>query len=383
MTVLPAMLCAPYDLPKQPVGRRSTLGTSQQMTRANNEIWNNVALFENYDYVQNWYLRRHARQLSATWTSQINSAFRQAREYFDSASIAGATVRPLLLYYGCAALAQGTTLALTGKLIPGFLPASHGLGTSNWSEHLSEQNVHGVLDLTIVSQPGLFREFCKAAGNSETFVLHHSQHTLIPIKADYRIPKFVTSNETALSLGDLLRRDHRTANLYEKVTGADAKVHQTTIRVQGKDGGRDEPFKPTGLTFKLTGAHPNVGIGMVQKMFGNDVRVSSIGGPKYKYVPLVHLDWEVRLTDPSVVPMLVGELDDLYLSEDFEGGDRLTLVHRTYMVAYMLGMLARYHPATWMALLQNVKGAAAQPIIQTSLDSIEQDFPSQILRILS
>lgn len=350
------------------------------MLKENRDVWNNIALFESHDFVTGWYERRHGRALNAGWTGQITSGFRQAREYFESVASAGPAVKPLLLFYGCTALVQGALLALTPLLIPGSPPPSHGLSRVNWPGHLQKMGTQGVLDLGITTQSGLFTEFVRVVGNRGSLVIRQDRENLMPIAVDYGLPPFVTAPGQVITLRHLLQRDHRTSELYRQVTGDPAKAHRIFVRVKSRDLG--DRWEPVSLDFHLFGPHPDINPEIVRRTFGPDVSVASIGGPKYKYVPLVNLDWAVSLSDPRPIPMLVGEDDEIWFSEDFENGDRLILLHRTFLCAFAFGMLARYHPATWMALLQNLKGAAAQPLIRASLDAVEQDFPGLVLAYL-
>lgn len=97
------------------------------------ETWNGLALFESHDFVQSWYRKRHGGKVNATWTQEIAASFQQGREYFESARSAGAAVKPLLIYYGCAALARGATLLLMAKLLPGALSSTWLSRVYRWS----------------------------------------------------------------------------------------------------------------------------------------------------------------------------------------------------------------------------------------------------------
>ena len=45
------------------------------------------------------------------------------------------------------------------------------------------------------------------------------------------------------------------------------------------------------------------------------------------------------------------------------------------MTAYLLGMIARYHPYRWSSLLRGEKGNPGQPAILQAIQNIERDFP--------
>jgi hypothetical protein len=251
-----------------------------------------------------------------------------------------------------------------------------------WQGHIEKDGLAGVLHLAVTSQSGLFREFVKAAGNSAALTLHVDNDNLYSIRADHGEPRFTRSEQKAITLLQLLERDHRLESTFSKVTGEFPKVHRARVRVEGaykpdvssKSHLPVTKWTPMSLRFQLRGKSPRLNADLARSSFGETTGVRTIGGPRYMHVPLYHVEWTSGV-EPGKVPMLVGEGHSTFLSENFEGGDRLTLLHRTYILAFFLGMLSRYHPAVWVSLLQNQKGAAAQPLIRAALDAVEIDFP--------
>ena len=63
---------------------------------------------------------------------------------------------------------------------------------------------------------------------------------------------------------------------------------------------------------------------------------------------------------------------------DFPNGDKLTEFIKLYLVSYVLGMLVRYHPSMWMALLRNDKGDFAQPLLVDAVEAVENSFAQQL-----
>src|ERR1051325_11092974 len=58
----------------------------------------------------------------------------------------------------------------------------------------------------------------------------------------------------------------------------------------------------------------------------------------------------------SYIHKSFGSIPQLYLTIPFSSGARYSQLGITYMVAYILGMLVRYYPTHWMALIQSEKG---------------------------
>ena len=73
-----------------------------------------------------------------------------------------------------------------------------------------------------------------------------------------------------------------------------------------------------------------------------------------------------------------GEGEYMVAMLDFPNGDKLTEFVKFYLVSYILGMLARYYPSIWTALLRNEKGDFAQPLLVDAVEAIEKDFASQL-----
>ena len=73
-----------------------------------------------------------------------------------------------------------------------------------------------------------------------------------------------------------------------------------------------------------------------------------------------------------------GEGEYMVVILDFPNGDKLTEFTKLYLVSYILGMLARYHPSIWTALLRNEKGDFAQPLLLDAVEAIEKSFASQL-----
>jgi hypothetical protein len=54
-----------------------------------------------------------------------------------------------------------------------------------------------------------------------------------------------------------------------------------------------------------------------------------------------------------------------------------------YIVSYVLGMMARYFPTTWISLKRVDKGDKIYPFIHRILDFIKERFPEQVLDFLN
>ena len=79
----------------------------------------------------------------------------------------------------------------------------------------------------------------------------------------------------------------------------------------------------------------------------------------------------VILKDEKIGPY---GLDGSYVIEDLDCGNRPGELIKLYMIAYILGMLARYFPSKWMSLMRNDRGATARPLLVMAMNAIESKF---------
>lgn len=85
---------------------------------------------------------------------------------------------------------------------------------------------------------------------------------------------------------------------------------------------------------------------------------------KQRYIisyPIEHSEYKQKYTQFAIL--------------NFNESDSFSLLHITYMTAYLLGMIARYHPYRWSSLLRGEKGNPEQPVILQAVQNIERDFP--------
>lgn len=336
--------------------------------------WRELSLFESHDYVQNWYFSRHQRSLNATRTREVTSSFAQGRAYFDSARDASVTVKPLLLYYGVLALARGLIMLLDRTKQEATLRPSHGLEVVDWQNTLSG-GIANVMDLGIRATNGTFSELVTATPNRQWTSWFLESGGTGQYAAEFATPTFVSSGGV-LSLDDLASRDHRFLSIYDRTTGRPTKVYIAEI-VAGAD-----------YIDVSVAAMEGVDQALVESRLappGTTVAFR-VGSPRISVLP----NFGYRLTSPNLndlKPLLPSTQyirgDMIYAMEDFPDGDRFSELLRTYLLAYILGMLVRYFPSRWIALQRNERGDAAQPLVQEIVRAIERDFPGLIVHAIS
>lgn len=72
-----------------------------------------------------------------------------------------------------------------------------------------------------------------------------------------------------------------------------------------------------------------------------------------------------------------------YLISKFSEDGFLSQISATYMISYILGMLARYFPTHWSALMGGEKGDAIWPNINAAQKYIEVALPELVLEVIN
>ena len=286
------------------------------------------------------------------------------------------SVKPLLIYYGVLSLSRGVILANNPFKKEESLKKGHGLETDSWQGTL-RGGIKDVLELKIRSTDGTFSELVEVCNNLKTMykfqgptdTMGSDGHNLGEIK--------FAADQSLLTLGDLISRLSRTAGMYGEITGRPSKMYR----------GCRIASHPPGTHF----AFPLVGIPSELKILSNGENViigsSSQIAPGFRQsqdardtLIFVHQDRPTYELAKRLFPVShydSGEFMSVIL--DFPNGDKMTEFFKLYLISYCLGMLSRYFPSVWMALLRNEKGDFAQPLLSRAIEAIESDFPEKVL----
>lgn len=338
--------------------------------------WDTLSMYESRDFVSSWYRAKHHRELNATNAQSITTCFSQAREYFDAAENAALSVRPLLLYYAVLSMGRGTILLLDSTKREDNLKPSHGLEVVDWNATLSG-GISNILDVKFRATNGSFVELAGAARSVQPTGGYNEHGQQIYFTVDYGIPKFA-GNGDMFTLDDLLSRDHRLIALYDKTTKRQSKVHLGQMMANGAD-------------YEIGVYYPFSSDDDVRSRFGlaKEVPVNLCHPTKIPGLMCTHF---VIHGDPSKsyndvrqqlpLTQYTGN-SGMFVVEDFPNGDRLSELLRTFLLSYVIGMVVRYYPSKWMALLRNEKGDAAQPCLKAAINAIASDYPKLTVSALS
>ena len=335
--------------------------------------WKAISRFESHDFVAKWYFKAHGREASAAKVEQINACFAHGREYFRNAERSEMSVKPVLLYYGVMSCCRGVILANNPRKKEESLRPGHGLQTVDWQGTLSG-GIKNVLELRIRATDGTFRELVDVCWQLKTLHMFSGPtnemcSTGQPL-GDIRF----AMDGSQLTLDDLISRLLQTGMAYPELTDRPARMF----------GGARIASHPPGVHL----AFPLVGIPDALRRLedGQNVYVGSSNQvtPGFRQpddagdtlIFVRHGDE----SDLTIFPVshYGDEGEYMVVILDFPNRDKPTEFIKLCLVSYILGMLARYYPSIWTALLRNEKGDFAQPLLVDAVEAIEKDFASQL-----
>lgn len=335
--------------------------------------WKSISRFESHDFVARWYRKAHGRMASAAKVAQINACFAHGREYFRNAERSEMSVKPSLLYYGVLSCCRGVILANDSRKKEESLRPGHGLEAVDWRGTLSG-GIKNVLDLRIRAKRGTFGELV------EVCLLHKTLHMFSGPTSEMCSTgqalgevRFATDG-SELTLDDLISRLLQTGLAYPELTGRTARMFRGA-RIASHPPGVHLAFPLVGIPDALRSLEDgqNVYVGSSNQVLPGFRQPDDAGDT----LIFVRHGGESHL-DAFPVSHYGGEGDYMVVMLDFANGDKLTEFIKLYLVAYILGMLARYHPSIWTALLRHEKGDFAQPLLADAVEAIEREFASQL-----
>ena len=322
--------------------------------------WQFLSRFESHDFVTRWYKKAHGREPNTAKVSQVNACFAQGREYFSNAASSAMSVKPLLLYYGALSLSRGVILANNPNKKEESLKPSHGLELVDWQYTLSG-GIKNVLELQVRSTAGTFSELVEVCWNLKT--MHKFQGPTNEMGSDGHDLgeiKFV-ADRSLLTLDDLISRLLPTSGMYEEITGRSRKMF-SGCRIASHPPGTHFAFPLIGIPSELKklADGKNVVVGS-SNLVAPGLRQSDSAGDSLIFV---HEDFANYTNAKKLFPVShysSGESMSVILN--FPNGDKMTEFFKLNLVSYCLGMLSRYFPSVWIALLRNEKGDFAQPLL--------------------
>lgn len=328
----------------------------------NPKIRHRLLYLESYDATYKRLVRLGVANPPHHRVHEIIAAAKQAAEYFRNTDASSLSVRPLLAYYGVASLSRALILLL--KSTHDQLTASHGLTTVKWNEILSDNmqdSLERIGQLSVRPSRGLFTDLVTQTDNRTSI---HANSAGVDWSLQYDIPTIKDS----ISVDDLFSRVPDLRREYEDLGGI---PRQVPIRDMGYDQHDGFRFRTAAKTSESV-LDTYLGAGYVMDEKGNR-RISCSAEVFRKNMPLIYHTYVNKMMDLIPLPFLV---------EPFRGGVRYSELCLIFAVSFVLGMLVRYYPSHWMALIHGEKGDSWLPTVVRAQEIVEQVYPLLVLELI-
>jgi hypothetical protein len=329
------------------------------------DAWQRLFGLENRDAVCRWFPTLHGRELSSRRALEITSAAKQAREFFRNSANSNDSVRPLLTFYGVAALSRAVVLLLRRSGGEETLVGSHGLETVGWSGVLSSDIAASLRTLDSIklrSTQGLFTDFLKETDNR---ICMHVRSSGVDWRLSY--PQPALGGE--LTLGDLLSRLPDLAEEFERLNRPMECAVVNTMSFSQEAGFsakvRAGPFE------RFRKDYESHGYFCTQADGWTDLNCNAATFETF-----------VPQFSHSYLAKTFGSIPCLYIGRSFAADVRYSQLALTYQLSYTLGMLARYYPTHWTALLGGAKGDELWPSIRLTQEYVETAFPELVAEFI-
>jgi hypothetical protein len=331
------------------------------------DTWQQLLSLESRDIAAIWFKKIHGRDLNARRTKEITASAKQAREFFRNSHEANNSVKPLLTYYGVASLARALTLLLRRNGGEEGLTKAHGLEAIDWGNQLSGDlsiGLNALSGLKIRTCAGLFTDLAKETKNRMSMHVRSGG-------VDWRI------NYPQPSLGDEILFGQLTARI------PDLQKEHAVLSADPMYAFINEmSYSPTdGLNIKVIASEP-------LKHFKNEY--AAMGYDFQEAGQLMIMSGSAELMSShtpqfmhTYVYKMFHSIPSLALIAPLPGGNRYSQLCVTYMVAYTLGMLARYFPTHWVSLAQGDKGDALWPTLNQAHRLVEESFPELVAEMIA
>ncbi|WP_152531689.1 YaaC family protein [Pseudomonas syringae] len=344
------------------------------------DSWNRLSIYESTDLVRILFKKRHSRELNSGKAREIVSAIAQGREYFEAASGAGILVRPVLQYYGVLALSRGLILLLSPSLRETSLPQSHGLTSTGWGEHLTN-NQPGNLSVEVTK--GTFLSLMEHTANFEMpWVFTGPYPNRIIIARSFPFTSLLSAQ---FSFEDVLSRTPELRVNFEKAFLKCASNYRAFLFTKSNcetdiDIFQDTSELPDENTLRTQLAIPDSS----ELNYSYDHNFTHTNG-HFRY----RLEHSEGRNSIEMLPQFENNEHtdnspgDMAIIAPFENGFYISKIGRYFLLAFFLGTLSRYHPTHWLGIMQGrQQGDFIMPIIREVMNRVQNDYCTLIIREL-
>jgi len=293
-------------------------------------------------------------------------------------------VRPLLLYYGVYALSRGLILFLDTNLRECSLPSSHGIEAEGW-QHALAQGIDQLPDLPLKITGGTFAVLSKATSNVDRCLVQGVPLHLPPGHLLSRAGTTTITIPTTITIKMVLERVPDLSTLFATTFGGSPKCFQAMLVILSETTETDVHILETDLGL------PDVDD--IRSAFGlpADVPLQPSDAPwQYAVNNILYrrnIFYRIKHSSKSELlaelpPIKSDRESNIYVVEPLPNDLDLSSLSLLYLIAYSMGMLARYYPSKWLSLLNSSKGDFAFPLMKAATTLVEDRFPQLVLQEL-
>jgi len=289
------------------------------------------------------------------------AAARQGRELFKNSEISDFSVKPLLTFYGVASLCRSLVLLLKKNGGEESLTKGHGLETVSWSAILSgdiSTALGNIGELKIRTCGGLFNDMMNITRNS---MMMHVRSAAVDWQIAYPVPK----ETIELRLSDLLARFPDLSETFSDRTYSAEFASVNEMTFDDQNGFMAKIF--SGEEQRLADMYKSIGYNIEKN--GNFLTIRS---------PAAHFQQMVPQFIHGYIKKMFGSIPSLHICTYIPGNQGFSQITMTYLLSYCLGMLARYFPTQWIALVHGEKGDSLWPTINRAHHLVERSFPELV-----
>ncbi|MFL5589858.1 MAG: YaaC family protein [Ktedonobacteraceae bacterium] len=348
------------------------------------DSWERLSLYESRDLLSRFYQNRHGGQLSAGKSYEIIAHLAQGRGFFASARQSSELARPLLLYYGVYALSRGLILFLDTKSRECSLPPSHGIEAEGW-QHALAQSIDQLPNLPLKITGGTFSVLSEATSNIDRCRVHGLPIYAKPYHWLVRGGTTTVATPTIISLKMVLERVPDLSTIFTTTFGSSPKCFQAILFIHSEDVQTDVHILETELGF------PDVDD--MRSAFGLPADVSlqpsdapwqyGVNNSIYQRSIFYRINHSSSSELLAKLPPIKSDREgNTYVVELMPNNLDLSSLSLLYLIAYSMGMLARYYPSKWLSLLNSSKGDFAFPLMKAATTVVEDRFPQLVLQEL-
>ena len=342
------------------------------------DSWERLSLYESRDLLSRFFQKRHGRQLAAEKAYEIIAHLAQGRGFFASARQSSELARPLLLYYGVYALSRGLILFLDASMRESSLPPSHGIAAEDWQNVLSG-GIDKLPDLPLKITGGTFAVLSKATSNVDRCLVHGVPISDPPRHLLLRAGTATIKTPTTINIQMVLERVPDWSTTYATTFGSSPKCFQAMLVILSENTQTDVHILETELGLPdACDIRSAIGLPADIPLSPSDlVGLYKVNNIFYR---INHASQSELLA--KLPPIKSDREGNTYVVEPLPNGLDLSSLSLLYLIAYSMGMLARYYPSKWLSLLNSNKGDFAFPLMKAATTVVEDRFPQLVLQEL-